>query len=182
MGFQALQISHPPTCAYLNQILSSCFVSIQLFFFFLAQVQTRGLPTGISRKKKNTHKTHSDKAPSLPPLSLTQTITNMTYQSPAQWSRTKEPLFMEHLLFGAFSWPVACDVAPGRCDSQHVGIILKQPSICQGYAFILKVLSSLRFKTKKRVQEKIKKTSAASKFAQEREVCRSKGVCSGQTL
>lgn len=76
-------------------------------------------------------------------LSQTQTITNMTYQSPAQWSRTKEPLFMEHLLFGAFSWVVACDVAPGRCDSQHVGIILKQPSICQGYAFSLKVLSSL---------------------------------------
>lgn len=63
---------------------------------------------------------------------------------------------MEHLLFGAFSLVVACDVAPGRCDSQHVGIISKQPSICQGYAFSLKVLSSLRLYPKERARKEKK--------------------------
>lgn len=104
VGFQAPQISHPPTCAYLNQISLSCFVSIQLFFFF-PQVQTCGFLTGISQK--NPKKTHTKriqtKRQDSPSPSQTQTITNMTYQSPVQWSRTKDPLFMEHFLFGAFS-------------------------------------------------------------------------------
>lgn len=130
------------------------------FFFYLAPVQTCGLPTGISQKTLLTKHIRT-KYQDPPSLSQTQTITNMTYQSPAQWSRTKGPLSMEHLLFGAFTWLVACDVALGRCDSQHVGIILKQPSICQGYAFSLKsyLQSALTLKREQERREK-KKTGA----------------------
>lgn len=115
-------------------------------FFFFPQVQTCGFLTGISQKKtkkKHTKRIQTKRQDS-PSPSQTQTITNMTYQSPVQWSRTKDPLFMEHFLFGAFSGLLCVMWRRGRCDSQHVGIILKQPSICQGYAFGLKVLSSLR--------------------------------------
>lgn len=134
--------------------------------------------TKKSPSKKHIQTKHQDS----PSLSQMQTITNMTYQSPAQWSRTKDPLFMEHTIVWAFSWVVACDVAPGRCDSQHVGIILKQPSICQGYAFSLKVLSSLLLCQKESARKGGKKTECSSRIAKEREVCRSKGVCSGQIL
>lgn len=68
----------------------------------------------------------------------------MTYQSPVQWSITKDLLFMEHLLFCAF---VGClRSGRGRCDySSMWASLYKQPAICQRYASIFKVLFFFEF-------------------------------------
>lgn len=66
VGFQAPQISHPPTCAYLNQISQSCFVSIQLFSSFPGTNMWASNWHITKKKKKNPYKTHSDKASRLP--------------------------------------------------------------------------------------------------------------------
>lgn len=127
-------LRHPRLVIYPHVPIILGFYRHALSHFVLSQVETCGALTSIFQ---TIYKKCSDNPLSLLSESQIRRKTNLTYQSPVQWSITKDLLFMAHLLFCALCW---LSLAVADATSSMWASLYKQASICQRCASIFKVV------------------------------------------